>query len=150
MKSAIVRHIKEKAKAQWLEKWRKGTKTAANLQRLKIQRGAKIGPKLYNNMVRKNAAQLVQLRTGHCRLNNYLHRHGHSQTPYCKCRVGKETVEHYLMECRKYKKERRNMQQEIKKKTGKWRISMIKLLRDPEIVKLIMKFINETGRMDQI
>ena len=150
MKSAISRHIKEKAKAQWLEEWRKGTKTAANLQRLMRQRGAKIGPKLYNNMVMKNAAQPVQLRTGHCRLNNYLHRYGHSQTSYCECGVGKETVEHYLMECRKYKKERRNMQQEIKKKTGKWRISMIKLLGDPEIIKFTMKFIKETGRIEQI
>jgi len=42
------------------------------------------------------------------------------------------------------------MQQEIKKKTGKWRISMIKLLGDPEIIKFTMKFIKETGRIEQI
>ena len=36
----------------------------------------------------KAAAEIVQLRTGHCGLNRYLHYFGIKDTPYCECGYG--------------------------------------------------------------
>jgi hypothetical protein len=54
------------------------------------RKGNKIGPKLYNEIAnRKDAATIVQLRTGHCGLNHYLHRFGQTGSPYCECGYGR-------------------------------------------------------------
>jgi len=47
----------------------------------------KTGPKLYNEITNRNvAAKMIQLRMGHCGLNNYLHHFGIKNMLYCECR----------------------------------------------------------------
>ena len=114
LKSARIRYIKTAAKEQWQKIWTEGTKTAKALRYItKMKRkGNKMGPKLYNEIVNRNsAATIVQLRTGHCGLNHYLHRFGINGSPYCDCGYGKETVEHYLLECRNYKEPRKRLRE---------------------------------------
>ena len=85
----------------------KNTKTAKALRRITKRKGVKTGPKLYNEIPgRDMVAKIIQLRTGHCGLNHYLHRFGKRNSPYCECGMGKETVEHYLLDCRRYKDKR--------------------------------------------
>ena len=93
-------------------------------------------------------AKLVQLRTGHCRLNHYLHRFGLKNTSYCECGYGKETVEHFLMECRKYKDQRKEMQKQLRRGLGAWGMRMERLLGDPKAIKHTMKYVQETGRLN--
>ena len=103
-----------------------------------------MGPKLYNEIVnRSTAATIAQLRTGHCGLNHYLHRFGITGSPYCECGYGKETVEHYLLECRNYKEQRKRLREEVG--TGKMKVGI--LLGDPTKIKHTMTFIKETGRL---
>src|SRR5437667_1498082 len=106
LKSARIRTIKEMAKKQWDKEWNENTKMAKALRRITKRKGVKTGLKLYNEIPgRDTVAKIVQLRTGHCGLNHYLHRFGKRYSPYCECGTGKETVEHYLLECRRYKEQ---------------------------------------------
>ena len=148
LKSARVRSIKASAKKQWRKIWNEGTTTAKKLRRItKIQRkGNKIGPKLYNEIAnRKDAATIAQLRTGHCRLNHYLHRFGQTGSPYCECGYGKETVEHYLLECNKYKEQRKRLRKEVG--VGKMKVGI--LLGDGKKIKYMLTFVKETGRLEK-
>jgi len=106
---------------------------------------AKTGPKLYNELEnRKNAARIAQLRTGHCGLNKYLHRFGKKNSSYCQCGCGKETGEHYLLECRNYKEQRKKLRREVG--TGKMRTAT--LLGDLKLIKYTLEYIQATERLE--
>jgi len=123
---------------------------ATNLRRMTKRHGVKQGPTLYNNITNRNtAALLAQLRTEHCGLNKYLHRSSDTPTPYCQCGYGKETVEHYLMECKRYNEERREMQKEIRRNLGRGCIWRAQLLGGPKIIKFTMDYVHKTGRFNQ-
>jgi len=146
LKSARIRNIKAAAKEQWRKIWSENTKTAKALRHItKMKRKEnKSGPELYNEIANRNsAATIAQLRTGHCGLNHYLHRFSINESPFCECGYGKETVEHYLLECRKYKEQRRRLREAV----GTGRMKMGILLGDPTKIKYTMAYVNETGRL---
>jgi len=148
LKSARTRYINAAAKEQWHKTWNEVTKTAKALRYITKTRrkGNKTGPKLYNEIANRNtAATIVQLRTGHCGLNHYLHRFGINRSPYCECGYGKETVEHYLLECRKYKEQRKRLREAV----GTGMMKTGTLLGDPTKIKHTMVYIKETGRMNK-
>ena len=106
----------------------------------------KTDPSLYNEIPNRNVAAIItQLRTGRCGLNLYLHHFGFNESPYCKCGYGKENVEHYLMECRNYKKQRKKLLKDVG--TGKMKMEI--LLGDPSMIKHTMIFINATRRLEK-
>src|SRR5436190_9856167 len=98
--------------------------TANALHRIVKMKGVKMGSKLYSPMTsRINVAKLVQLRTGHCGLNHYLLRFKIKTSPYCECGYGKETVEHYPVECRKYNEQRKTLREKVG--AGRMKIEML-------------------------
>ena len=116
-----------------------------NALRRIISKGARVGPKLYKHIVgRYTATTIAQLRTGHCRLNKYLHRFKLKTSPYCECGYGQETVEHYLMECPRFIKERKELRIKVRSKG----MSMERLLGDPKFVKHTMEYVKATGRFE--
>ena len=118
---------------------------ATALRRIMKGRHAKIGPSLYNEIANRNGAAIIaQLRTGHCGLNRYLHRFSLRNSPYCQCGYGKETVEHYLLECRNYREQRKKLRREV----GRGKMRMEILLGDPKIIKHTLEYIKETDRLD--
>ena len=124
LKSARIRHIKTAAKKQWQTIWNTNTKTAKALRRIMKGRHAKIGPALYNEIAsRHGSAIIAQLRTAHCGLNRYLHRFSLRNSPYCQCGYGKETVEHYLLECRNHRDQRKKLRREVGR--GKMRMEIL-------------------------
>ena len=64
--------------------------------------------------------------------------------PNCECEEGHETVEHYLLKCALYEKERDWMRKEV----GIEGMRMSKLLGDPKLIKHIIQFIVDTKRFD--
>ena len=105
------------------------------------QNGFKTGTKIYNAIPsRRTTATLARLRTGHCVLKRYLHRFNIEDSPYCKCNQGMETVEHYLLECSKYKRERDRLRKEVK--AGGMRVD--KLLGNPKNVAHTMEYVVST------
>jgi ribonuclease HI len=146
LKSARLQYIKKSVKEQWLKQWNQHTQTSKTLRRLAKQKEFKVGPKLYNSLPnRSTVATIIQLRTGHCRLNKYLHSTGAKNSPYCECGYGKETVEHYLLECIKYREQMKRMRLEIKK----GRLTVGRLLGDPKMIKHTMKYVKDTARLEQ-
>ena len=143
LKSALKRRIKEDAKRQWQVEWN-NSRTGNALRRI-ISKGARVGPKLYKHIVgRYIATTIAQLRTGHCRLNKYLHRFKLKTSPYCECGYGQETVEHYLMECPRFIKERKELRVKVRSKG----MSIERLLGDPKFVKHTMEYVKVTGRFE--
>lgn len=67
--------------------------------------------RLYNQLNRKEAGILVQLRTGMARLNGYLHRIQAAPTELCECGRAPETIEHFLFTCTKWTEQRRMLQE---------------------------------------
>src|SRR5436190_16255710 len=63
-----------------------------------------------------------------------------------KCGYGRETVEHYLLECRKYKEQRKRLRKEV----GMEKMKVGILLSDPTKIKHTMTFIKETGRLERL
>ena len=97
-----------------------------------------MGSKLYGTIPNRNTvATLARLRTGHCGLNHYLHRFKIKDSPYCDCGNGKETVEHYLLECRKYNEQRKTLGNEV----GPGRMRTEKLLGYPKLIKHTMQYV---------
>ena len=144
LKSARVRYIKTTTKKQWQTIWSNNTKTATALRRIIKGKYAKTGPSLYNEIANRNeAAVIAQLRTGHCGLNRYLHRFKLRNSPYCQCGYGKETVEHYLLECRNYREQRKK----LREKVGNGKMRMERLLGDPKTIKHTVEYIKETERL---
>lgn len=62
---------------------------------------------LYDCLDREKASILAQLRTGHARLNGYLHRIGKTDSDLCACGIERETVSHFLHRCTRWTEQRR-------------------------------------------
>src|SRR5947207_13673878 len=104
----------------------------------------KIDSILYNEIKDRNSTtKIAQLRTNHCELNHYLHRFDIKNTSYCQYEYEKEIIEHYLLEYRKFREQRKKLRKEIE--TVKMRIA--RLLRNTKLIKHTMKFINATGKL---
>jgi len=107
-------------------------------------RQAQTGTQLHSSLTRKQGATLTQLRTGHCGLNQYLHRFNIIDDPQCECGHRNETVQHFLLDCRKHE----NVRKELCKNVG-WRNMRVKnLLGDPKIVKETIEYVEKTGRFN--
>jgi hypothetical protein len=114
LKSAQTRYIKTAAKRQWQTVWNTNNKTATALRRITKGTHAKIGPSLYNEIANRNVAAIIaQLRTGRYGLNRYFYLFSLRKSPYCQCGYGKDTVEHYLLECRNYRDQRKKLRREM-------------------------------------
>jgi len=69
----------------------------------------------YNRCNYREARVLVQLRSGYCRLNGYLARIARAPSPLCECGE-KETVEHFLLHCTKWRDQRALLQDRVPKR----------------------------------
>ena len=63
-----------------------------------------------------------------------------SNSPYCSCGQGKETVKHYLTECKLYAEQRK----ELRKKVGTGRMKIEKLLGNPRLAKHTVEYVAAT------
>ena len=137
--------IKTLAKTTWDATWNKGNPTTAtHLRCISGKSGTKEGPEVYNQVEnRASSALLAQLRTGHCGLNHYLWRFKKADSAKCDmCGYQEETVEHFLVKCPSFWKERI----ELKRKVGLGRMKIAILLGDKEAIRATMKYVSDTGR----
>ena len=75
----------------------------------------------YNNINKKDARILVQLRTRCARLNQYLSRIRVVNSPSCQCNAAPESVRHFLFSCSRWIAERREMYKKWPVKEGNMR-----------------------------
>ena len=99
--------------------------------------------KLVDDLPKRHAAILFQLRTGHAPLNNHLHRITKVESPKCPhCPSANETVLHFLLECPKYANARSRMRHQLHRKAR----DISSLLADPKCTKATLAFIHTTNR----
>ena len=110
---------------------------------LSISPDTTTGLKLYGAMQkRKHVVWISRLHTGHCHLNEYLHRFKIIETSECECGARKETVEHFLLNCELYDEER----DKFRRKVGAQGMRTSVLLGDSTIIKDTIEYIESTGR----
>ena len=73
---------------------------------------------VYNALHREEAKILSQLRTGHTPLNDNLARIGAEQSANCVCRMGVESVQHFLFYCPKWRNERTKLREAMADRWG--------------------------------
>ena len=99
--------------------------------------------KLIKSYNRRKQSVLVQLRTGHVPLQQYLHRIKKVDSPVCpSCGRADETVFHYVMICSAYEIAR----EELRSQLDRSLFTLPKLLSEKEAVELLFKFVDATGR----
>jgi ribonuclease HI len=130
--------IKARAKAHW--------QASPRYQRIKDIDATLPSPsfrKLTENLTRKQAAMLIQLRSGHAPLAKHLHRIGKTASPVCPyCRAYEETVIHYLILCPGHTIARREMNRRGGRETREY----TKLLSNPDLMEHLFRFITKTSR----
>jgi ribonuclease HI len=103
--------------------------------------------RLVAGMARRQAALLVQIRTGHVALNKHLFKIGKADSPTCAaCRGADETVHHFLFRCPAYRTQREGLKQTLRR--GATAVNT--LLAKPKAMKGLFKYIQGTGRFKEI
>lgn len=112
---------------------------------------------LYDNLKRKEASVLAQLRTGMARLNGYLHQIGAAESDKCECGQATETVKHFLFRCTRWEAHRTQMLAQTDTRRGNLSFYLGgKAPSDPEkwipnidAVHATIKFAIATGRLER-
>ncbi len=133
--------IWEKVNHEWQEMWDNEGKGRHLYQ---IQKSVKVNKVGSGN--RKEEIVLTRLRLGHCALNKTLKMIGKHQTGLCEECQEEESVEHVILHCRRYQREREIMENNlkevgVKKLTLKTTLGM----SDRAQVRALVVFLKETG-----
>jgi hypothetical protein len=145
LKSARIQLVKLSTNADWRTTW-KQNRAAKLLHKITTKRNVHQSDKIYKSIARRNdVAQIARLRTGHCSLNQYLHRFGIEESPTCECNSEViETVDHYLINCPKYDRQRHK----LIKNVGIGGMWVEKLLGNTSSVKHTLEYIKDTKRFN--
>lgn len=101
--------------------------------------------KLTDKLPRRDAALLIQLRTGHIGLNGHLNRINRADSPWCP-HCGErnfENLTHILYICPKYREARREWERSLQEKTK----DLKEVLGSEEGIAETLKFLRKTGRL---
>lgn len=147
LKATRSQCIKREITNEWNESCQRQSlnREANHLLRITKKPNALRGNKLYNavDLTRRQTAQLARLRSGHCSLNQYLHRFGHARSRKCECGSGaNETVEHFLLHCPRYDRQRARLVREV----GVQGMRVEKLLGRAKMIQHTLKYVDETRR----
>ena len=118
------------------------------------------------NISSEEASVLIQMRTGHCRLNQSLHRLKIVDTADCQCGKGEESVQHVLLHCPRWIAARAELQAaagdrwgDVSYLLGGWGLKKHwetgepldgpkeKWKPDLKVVKQTIRFLQHTGRL---
>ncbi len=144
--TAVGSAFKTELRARWKVIW------AASPRRGRL---AKIDAKLPSHsylrstdqLTHAQASILMQLRTGHIPLNQFLHRIGKVDSPACPaCKGSDESVHHYLFDCPSHAYARHGLARTL----GKHSKSLKHVLGNERAFKTVLKFVRETGRLKDV
>ena len=100
----IKRHARVSTRYKWQQRWDIGE---SGRDFFLCKPFLKSDPRLdFPNI--KMFKQILQLRTGYSKLNDYRHKLGQVETRFCECGQV-ETVQHFLLECPMYEEARYNV-----------------------------------------
>ncbi|CDO68734.1 hypothetical protein BN946_scf184652.g61 [Trametes cinnabarina] len=111
--SALKAAYKKKLSRDWTDRWKaskQGTRLARNVD---PSPPGKQVLKLFKDLPRRQASILTQLRSGHVGLNAFLHRIKAVSSPLCSTCQSAETVQHYLLTCRRWLAQRDTLRRAV-------------------------------------
>ena len=91
--------------------------------------------------------QLMQLFSGHCRLNFYLSRIKSIDSPLCPCGVENETIEHFLFHCPLFSVPRTRLKTRLENSIAVWPPPLSLCVSSPYTLNALKKFILSTKRI---
>ena len=144
LKSVQVAKINEDIKMAAKKAWNSRKMNARQQCKMTRLQRFKTGVQLYGGLPWKQLANLIRLRTGHCRLNSYLYQYNIIEDPACDCGRDIENVKHFLLLCGKYE----GLRNKLKKKVGGRNMRVETLLGDPKLVQHTLEFVESTGRFN--
>jgi ribonuclease HI len=100
-----------------------------------------------SKLPRSHCSIIVQLRSGHIALRKYLARFARAEDPLCPTCHLPESVDHFLLICKRFNKQRKELFKSIHaidKKINHRRLSV--LLSHPDVLPLTAKYAISTGR----
>ena len=96
------------------------------------------------NVSRKFSNILFRISTGHCKLNQHLHRIGCHQDGLCERCKTEETIQHFLFQCPRYNRVRRRMTETANRHHVN--LNLLSMLRNPCTRVALADFVLITGR----
>lgn len=96
---------------------------------------------MFDDLPRRHASLIMQMRSGHIGLNKFLHRIGASESPLCNHCDLPETVPHYLLCCRRFDPERHALRRKVK-----GQLSLRTLLSTRKARSALIEYIEATKR----
>jgi ribonuclease HI len=141
--SAVKMQIKLSALASWRAQWL-SSKHGRRLRQFDSTPPGNQTQLLYRGLSRPAGSLLTQLRSGHVGLNQHLSRIKLVDSPKCPNCDTRETVEHYLLGCRRYTQARHELQIAIGRHHGQ--LNRRTLLATPQHTKALITYIASTGR----
>ena len=144
LKSAQITRIKDDINMIARKTWNNGKENARQYHKLTRSHRLKTGTRLYNNLTRKQSANLIRLHTDHYRLNKYLNQCNIIEESIYDCGHGIENVKHFLLLCKNYEEPRK----ELRKKIGGRNMRMKNLFDDPKLVKNTLEYVEKIGRFN--
>lgn len=118
------------------------SKRAEHMRQIDPSMPSKMFVKLAEDLPRRHVSMLIQLHTGHIMLNKHLHCIGRKNSLWCTTCRSNKTVIHYLMECKRYDKQRKTLESNLKREAR----SIHSLLSNPLAIPALFQFISETKR----
>lgn len=145
--SAVRRRIRAEAKAEWHERWGK-TRGARRTKKLHEKPNKQVLG-YWSGQKKANASIMIQMRTGKIGLAAYLAIIKARDTPRCVCGLGRETVEHVLMECDRWEEERSDLRFDLFRKNVSMALGCQELLTHRDAAEPVAKFMVRTGLLGQ-
>ena len=135
--------IKQLTQRTWTVQWQ-NSKYGKRLQQFDPTPPGRKTQRLYKSLSRPAGSLLTQLRSSHVGLNPYLARARLVDSPLCPHCNTRETVEHFLLGCRKYTHERHELRLAIGRRHGA--LNRRTLLATPKHFNALFLFIKQTKR----
>jgi ribonuclease HI len=144
--SATRQKLNSQLKDKWREEWHKSPRYSRAKRSFAAYPSAAFF-KLTQGLNRRQSSLLIQLRTQHIALNHHLHRINKANSPDCQhCGSDTpETIQHFLLECPKYRYER----QVLINKLGRDANSISYLTTVKKAVRPLLTFIHATKRLEK-
>lgn len=141
--SATKMTIKQAAQHTWTTQWQ-NSKYGKRLRQFDPTPPGRQTQRLYKSLSRPAGSLLTQLRRNHVGLIPYIARARLVDSPLCPHCNTRETVEHFLLGCRKYTHERHELRLAIGRKQGS--LDRRTLLATLKHLKTLFSFIKQTRR----
>lgn len=143
--AALIAAQKTESSQRWKADWA-SSKSAKRLRPVDLTPPSRGVRAIYKDRNRSECAVLTQLRTGHAPLNAHLHRIGCADSPICPACGVPETSAHFLIVCRRFAVQRRDLRIALRNRP----LTLRTLLGPKARIGPVLRYAKESGRFPHL